>query len=109
MNGQLTRRIPVNNVEMEGNIWGSLKCTTTMDQRNKTLLKDGTLTYHYKSDPSIQIGVLGMIDDTLAISKCGNNSVRKKCHFQFSCRKPKNYVIQNKKSVVLHIGKKHKC
>ena len=39
VNGQLTKRVNVKSVEMQGNVWGSLKCTTTMDQLNKSILK----------------------------------------------------------------------
>ena len=77
VNGKLTKRVAVTNVEMQGGVWGSLKCTTTMDQLNKSLLQDEELTYKYKGDDSIAIGVLGMIDDTLSISKCGNTIVKK--------------------------------
>ena len=48
-----------------------------MDQLNKSLLQDEELTYKYKGDDSIAIGVLGMVDDTLSISKCGNTTVKK--------------------------------
>jgi hypothetical protein len=58
-----------------------------MDQINKNLMQDSSLTYHYKGDPNIQIGVLGMIDDTLSISKCWNPKVDfvkyKKCCFAY--------------------------
>ena len=77
MNGQLTKRVNVKNVEIQGSVWGSMKCTNTMDQLNKILLKQDHLTYHYKGDENIKIGVLGMIDDTLSISKCGTPSIQK--------------------------------
>ena len=67
----------VKNVEMQGSVWGSLKCTTSMDILHKTMLQQDHLTYNYRSDPNIQIGVLGMVDDNLAIAKCGVNSVMK--------------------------------
>ena len=69
---------------------------------------DRTLTYHYKSDPNIQIGVLGMIDDTLAITKCGNNSVRKNAILN-SFVETQKLTLSKTKSVVIHIGKKQKC
>ena len=98
MNGQLTRRIPKNNVEIQENIWGSFKCTAIMDQINKTLLTDSTLKYHYKSDPKIQIGVLGMIDDTLA--KYGNNSVRKNLIPNSFVEHTKIKITKNKKCFI---------
>ena len=38
VDGQLTRRTSVKNVEMQGSVWGSLKCTVSMDKLNKTIL-----------------------------------------------------------------------
>ena len=38
VNGNLTDRISVKNVELQGSVWGSLKCTTSMDQLNKIIL-----------------------------------------------------------------------
>ena len=75
VNIQLTKRVIVKDVEIQGSVWGSLKCTTTMDQLNKTILQQEHLTYKYKGDENIKIGVLGMIDDTLSISKCGTASI----------------------------------
>ena len=81
VNNQLTHQFPVKNVELQGSIWGSLKCTTSMDTLNKILLPQEHLAYKYKRDLNIQIGVLGMVDDTLAINDCGTSSVQKKlCH-----------------------------
>ena len=50
VNGHLTRRISLTNMEMQGSVWGSLKCTTTMDQLNKLILPQKELTYYYKED-----------------------------------------------------------
>ena len=55
VNGQLTKRVNVKNVEIQGSVWGSMKCTNTMDQLNKILLKQDHLTYHYKGDENIKI------------------------------------------------------
>ena len=52
VNGQLTKRVEINNVEIQGNVWGSLKCTTTMDQLNKILLQEH-IKYRYKGDSNI--------------------------------------------------------
>ena len=62
---------------MQGSIWGSLKCTTLMDTLNKTAISDPSLQYLYKGDPTIPIGVMGMVDDTLAVSDCGNRAIKK--------------------------------
>ena len=48
-----------------------------MDKLNKAMKKETPLQYLYQNDPNIPLGVLGMIDDTLDISECGNQSVVK--------------------------------
>ena len=44
---------------------------------NKTMLPQDNLTYNYKSDPMVKIGVLGMVDDNIGISKYGVISIKK--------------------------------
>ena len=53
INNQITKRISVQDVELQGSIWGSLKCTTLMDTLNKIILPQEHLTYKYKRDPEI--------------------------------------------------------
>ena len=43
----------------------------------KLMMSDDTLAYNYKGETDIQLGVLNMVDDTLAISKCGTTHVLK--------------------------------
>ena len=108
VNGQLTKRIIVKDVEMQGNVWGSLKCKTTMDQLNKIILQQDHLAFRYKNNPNIKIGVLGMVDDTLSISRCGNSSVQKNSVIN-SFIETQKLTLSEEKSVMLHIGKKKKC
>ena len=108
INGQLTKPVHVKNVEMQGNVWGSLKCTTTMDQLNKSILQQKELVYNYRGDNNIPIGVLGMVDDTLSISKCGISSIQKNAVIN-SFAETQRLTLSNTKSVVLHIGRKTKC
>ena len=108
MDGKLTRRTSVTNVEMQGSVWGSLKCTVSMDMLNKTILKQDHLTYQYRSDPNIRIGVLGMVDDNLSISKCGIPSVQKNAVIN-SFIDTQRLTLSKNKSVVLHIGNEKKC
>ena len=60
---KFTTRTKVKNVEMQGSVWGSLKCKVSMEKLNKTILQQDHLTYQYQSDPNICIGVLGMVDN----------------------------------------------
>ena len=58
INGGISNCIVVNNVEMQGSVWGSLKCTNSMETLNKTILEQYHLTYKYRSDPNIQIMIM---------------------------------------------------
>ena len=53
INNKLSARINVKDVVMQGSVWGSIKCTATMDTMNQTAMTDKTLQYTYKGDPQI--------------------------------------------------------
>ena len=81
VNDEVSKGVTVKSVEMQGSVWGSLKCTSSMDTLNKTILEQKDITYKYRSDPTIEIGVLGMVNDNHCISKCGITLVQKKCNY----------------------------
>ena len=108
INGGISKRIVVNNVEMQGSVWGSLKCTNSMDTLNKTMLKQDHLTYKYRSDPGIKIGVMGMVDDNLSISQCGLSSVQKNAVINLFID-TQRLTLSKEKSVVIHVGKTSRC
>ena len=93
---------------MQGSVWGTLKCTTTMDKVNKIAMQDKSLQYKYKGDPNIPIGVLGMVDDTLGVSKCGMDAIRKNAVLN-SFAETQRLTLSRDKSVVLHVGKESHC
>ena len=105
VNNQLTMRINVKDVVMQGSVWGSLKCTTNMDKLNKLTLSDKQLQYKYIGDPNIPIGVLGMVDDTLGVSNCGNDSIKKNAIIN-SFVEIQRQELSHEKSVVVHISRK---
>ena len=74
---KVSKRTNVKKVVMQGSIWGGLMCTNQINTLNKTMKEKETLSYKYRNDPDIGIGVLGMADDTRAVSECGVTSVEK--------------------------------
>ena len=108
INNKLSARISVSDLVMQGSVWGSIKCTTLMDQLNKTAMSDQSLQYNYKQDQNIPIGILGMVDDTLAVADCGNKSIRKNAVVN-SFIETQRLTLSKEKSVVLHFGKESKC
>ena len=93
---------------MQGSVWGNLKCTSAMDSLNKIILGKKNLQYKHKDDSDIKIGVLGMVDDTLSISECGNDSLQKNAVIN-SFVETRRLTLSSDKSVVLHVGNARKC
>ena len=108
INNKLTKRIKIKDIIMQGTVWSSLKCTTTMDKLNKIMMKNPRLQYFYKQDPNIPIGVMGMVDDILSISKCGNETIEKNAVIN-SFMETERLTISKEKSSVIHIGNTKKC
>ena len=67
-------RATITNIIMQGTVWGSLCCTTSMEKLGKHMYEHEDMVYRYKE--SVEIPCLGMIDDILTIQKCSNNSVK---------------------------------
>ena len=55
---------------MQGTVWGSLKCTVTMD-------KLGEMSYEnpYKYKGKVDIPMMGMVDDVISVEECSNKAV----------------------------------
>ena len=106
VNGGLTKRVNVKDIELQGSVWAGLKCTSVMDNLNKTVMADESLQYYYKEDKDIPIGVRGMIDDTLGVSKCGNSAIKLNAVIN-SFVESQRLEMSKEKSVVIHVGRKH--
>ena len=107
VNNTLSDRKNVQNVEIQGSVWAGLKCTTMMDTLNKTVMTNRSLQYFYKGDQNIPIGVRGMVDDTLGISNCGTEAIGLNSAINFFVESQR-LTMSEAKSVVVHIGKKHR-
>ena len=58
---------------MQGTVWASLQCTTTMDKLVQKAYEEDTLIYKYKGEVSVP--PLEMIDNILTVQKCGATSL----------------------------------
>ena len=65
----ITRRVPISKNIMQGTVWGSLFCTSTMDKLGKKALEQPELLYKYKGVP---IPPLCMVDDVITVSNVEN-------------------------------------
>ena len=94
---------------MQGSVWGGgLKCTTQMYNLNKIMISKEELTYKYRGDQNIPIGVLGMVDDMLAIAECGVRSVEKNAVVN-SFMETQRLRMHKNKSVVIHVSNVKQC
>ena len=79
-----------------------------MDKLSKIMRRNKALMYKHRGDPTIGIGVLGMINDTIGISKCGIDSVVKNAVLN-SFVEAHRLEMHKDKSMVTHIGSSNKC
>ena len=69
----LTERITIDNIIMQGTVFGSLICTAVMDKLAKLFYSDENILYKYKN--IVIVPVLGMVDDVLNVAKCSSSAV----------------------------------
>jgi hypothetical protein len=79
-----------------------------MDRLNQVTKSDESLQYLYKGDPNIPIGILGFVDDTLAVAECGRSSIKKNSVIN-SFMEAHRITLSSDKSMVLHYANTKKC
>jgi hypothetical protein len=70
----MTKRQNISNVVMQGTVWGSLFCTTTMDKLGKLKYKNEEMLFKYKGE--VGVPALEMVDDIVDIQKCGTDAIK---------------------------------
>ena len=107
--GGQTERVNIRNIVMQGGKWGPLKCSNSMDKIGRKSVEKGKNLYTYKG--KVKIMPLAMVDDLLAVAKCGNESidVNISINAEIECKKLRFHTPDTEgksKCHVLHIGKK---
>ena len=90
---------------MQGTVFAPLQATTSMSQLGSLAYKRGKPLLTYKE--TVQIPVMGMIDDIATVTKCGMQTVLSNAVTN-SFVESKRLQLGPKKSHRLHFGKKHK-
>ena len=101
-NGQ-TERVRINEIIMQGSVWGPLCCTSTMDKIGKKAYKTGSPLYTYKG--MVTIPPLGMVDDEITMAKCSVESTRTNS-FMNTFAEMKKLEFGVKKCNKMHVGPK---
>ena len=90
---------------MQGTVWGSLMCTTSMDKLGKIAYSMQDSLYKYKGVP---VPPLGMVDDIINVSTVENTARMNKCINTFI--ESKKLRLSETKCFRMHIGRGHeKC
>ena len=101
-----SKRINIKNIIMQGSVWGSLLCTTTMDKLGKVFYDKEELLYKYKGEVSVP--ALCMVDDIMAVQKCSDKSVEINAVVN-AFIELKKLTLSQKKCSKIHVGKKQAC
>ena len=72
-NGQVSTRINIKEIIMQGSVWGSICCVVLMDKLGKIAYNNPQMLYYYKN--LVGTPPLQMVDDVLAIQKCSDKSL----------------------------------
>ena len=99
----ISERESITNLIMQGGVFGSLMCTTSMDSLAKEVYSRPELLYKYKGVADIP--PLLMVDDILTISKCSPTASALNATVNAFINSKKFNLSQNKCSVI-HVGKK---
>ena len=88
---------------MQGSVWGSLLCTSSMDKLPQRAYTNEALQYKYKGE--VVVPPLGMVDDIITIQKCGTASVTINSEVNAFVEQ-KKMTLSTKKCTRIHVGKK---
>ena len=73
-----TRRVNMPKIVMQGGSWGPLQCSNSIDKIGKGCEENREHLYTYKK--LVKVPILSMVDDKLAFSTCGQESLSLNTH-----------------------------
>ena len=98
----LTDRVKMREIILQGDVFGPIECSVTVDSFGKECLEDETHLYYYKDE--VPIPLLTMVDDALAVTECGFKADMMNA-FLNTKTKIKKLQYGVKKCFKMHIGK----
>ena len=104
-NGNISKRVNIKNIIMQGSVWGSICCVVLMDKLGKLAYSNPDLLYFYKG--LVGTPPLQMVDDILAIQKCSSKSLKLNSAINTFIDLEK-LTLSKKKCHNIHIGKQKK-
>jgi hypothetical protein len=104
--GSISEQVEMNEIEMQGTVPAPIKCSVQLDTLGKECLLHGEGLYQYKE--CLNIPPLLMLDDAIAISECGPESVKVNALIQ-SKVDMKSLRLGHAKCFKMHVGKNAAC
>ena len=101
---RISKRVLIQNIIMQGSIWGSLFCVVLMDKLGKFIYDKPELLYMYKG--MVGTPPLQMIDDILGIQRCNEKSLQLNTAINTFVNLEK-LRLSKKKCNNIHIGAKN--
>ena len=98
----ITRRVGISDIVMQGTVWGSLMCTSTMDNLGKEAYSQPNILYKYKG---VEIPPLDMVDAIISVSSVENT--RKMNDLINTFVEKKKLRLAKDKCHRIHLGKGH--
>ena len=98
----ISESISIKNIIMQGGVFGSLQCTTSIDKLAKEVYSRPELLYMYKGVAAVP--PLLMVDDILTVSKCSTTASAMSATVNAFIEN-KKLKLSHKKCCVIHVGK----
>ena len=98
----LSDRKTLNEIILQGDVFGPIECSVSVDTFGKECLEEGKHLYLYKGE--VEIPILTMVDDALSISECGYKTNMMNAFINAKTNMKKlQYGV--KKCFKMHVGK----
>ena len=104
--GGITDRITVEEIVMQGEVTGPGQCSNQIDTIGEECLEEAKHLYNYKD--GLGVPPLGMVDDVIAISRCGVEAVEMNAYLNQKTN-IKKLQFGPEKCIKLHVGKENIC
>ena len=99
----LTDRVKVEEIILQGDVFGPMQCSVTVDSFGKECILEDKHLYYYKDE--VPVPILTMVDDALAITECGYEATMMNAYLNTKTNiKKLQYGV--KKCYKMHVGKK---
>ena len=100
----ITERVKVPEIILQGDVFGPIECSVTVDSFGKECLLEQEHLYYYKDE--VPVPILTMVDDALAITECGYKATMMNAYLNTKTNiKKLQYGVQ--KCFKMHVGKKY--